>query len=181
MKKQSLNFLAILLLGITVSCHKDTEVLPEATQAGKGTFSCMYDDKVLIIPGAYATYTQDDLTGDFYISIVANHSTTATPQNIYIGFINVFTKGIFPITEGRADIGVSLPNSDYAYRSYSGSVQLTKFDTVNKIVSGTFNTDLVLTSILQQGFLIPKKRPEDKDSISIRSGRFDLPLTKAKY
>lgn len=178
MKQQSLTFLTILLLGTTLSCHKDTETLPQATQAGKGVFACMYDGKVLTIAGAYAGYYNNAYNFNRpNISIVADNSPTSDPKIMYIGLNRITSPGVYLI--GKDGIGIeAILNTDSLYdryESFSGTIELTVFDTINHLISGKFNAEMVLSS--GGGILQGKTSPIFKDTISIRSGRFDLPLS----
>lgn len=176
MKQQILNFLTVFLLGITLSCHKDTEVLPEATKSGKGVFACMYDGKVINIEGVRAVYSTVGLDNP-KLSIVADYSTVSDPETIYLGINNITKAGAYKLGSAFAGIAVSI-NMEDGYRSYSGTIDITTFDTINHVISGTFNADLLPSStIIQQS----DTEPALKDTLSIRSGRFDLPLSIYYY
>lgn len=183
MKQHSITkLLTIFFFVMMVSCQKDTEILPEATKSGKGVFACMYDGKIFNAESiyAFADYYNNRLSNYLpVISIVAYNSTTSAPETIYLTLNEINSPGVYPIGGSNANISVML-NKDNNYHSYSyaGSIELTTIDTINHVVSGTFSGDLFLyTKSAQQG----ATEISIKDTISIRSGRFDLPLTIHQY
>jgi hypothetical protein len=139
--------------------------LPNATQEGKNTLGCLLNAQ------KYIAYVGSPVTGAKYVkdTIGVEGSRKITDYYVYIGFqitgnpiqigtqnINgMGTYGIFG-TDSTCQ-GISfLQTTTYAI---SGAPQLTKLDTVNHIVSGTFNCI----------FPIPIC-----DTIYITYGRFDF-------
>jgi hypothetical protein len=159
--------------------QKGCGTLPVATQQGTGIFACMYDGNQVNITGAYATYQRDAISGKPFIAIVANNTTTVNPKTIYLHFHNISSSGIFPLGQQKSILIATLPDRDKIYAGFNGTIEITKLDTIGKIISGVFNADLFLSDIL-----IPQGNIDSiqaKDTVLIRSGKFDLPLTVFPY
>lgn len=184
MKLKYITFIAFLTLVLSSfsSCEKkeDFSVLPPETQTGKNTFGCYVEGKKFFggyghhfgIPPVYAHYSskmnlltifadgkfEDGKLGDMGIEIfnpkidislrMSRASFDYYPK-VLPGTGSAITK--FGVTDG-------------------GEIILTKFDTINKIVSGRFN-------MIGKG-AVDIDNFTGSDSIRITEGRFDVKITQ---
>jgi hypothetical protein len=113
------------------------------------------------LPGAYATYTGNILT----ITGSQVQGTSATFLNITI--LNVTGTGEFRLGsdsgQGAGTYGTSANEQWTTTETETGTVKITKFDTQNKIVSGTFSFKCKNPN--------PSATPQIRD---ITDGRFDV-------
>ena len=147
--KRTLLFFALALLTTSIlvtGCKKDENPADGGnTQTGAGTMSAKIDGQswsstsIPGLPGAYATYTGNILT----ITGSQLQGTSATFLNITI--VNVTGTGEFRLgtdsAQGAGTYGTS-GTSDGQWTTTdteTGTVRITKLDTQNKIVSGTFS------------------------------------------
>jgi hypothetical protein len=170
--KQTLLFFALALLTTSIlvtGCKKDENPADGGsgggnTQTGAGTMSAKIDGQswsstsIPGLPGAYATYTGNILT----ITGSQLQGTSATFLNITI--VNVTGTGEFRLpAQGVGTYGTS-GTSDGQWTTTdteTGTVRITKLDTQNKIVSGTFSFKC--------------KNPSANPQIrNITDGRFDV-------
>jgi hypothetical protein len=173
MKKQSV-FLLVSLLSFILfaagSCEKEDEEpqLPPITQTGEDTFGCMVDGEVWM-PKAYDLFPMKHVVlervdderiwhigarqgsaSNFYFSIYED--------SLKVGKISI------PVDESN-DVGIyhasqHFDNSSFRWNDeLPGELIITRLDTINKIISGTFWFDL-----LNSG----------NEKVEIRDGRFDL-------
>lgn len=163
-----------LVLFTFSSCKKeDFSVLPAETQSGKNTFGC-YVNGEMYFGGYYP------VTGTHALSAEYMRNTKKLIVNSY-GKIDEIAAGILyfeidsPMEKKQQliNLGYYLPeNSNLSFFQYSvinnGEIYLTKFDTINKIVSGKFGF-IGKTSDASFNF-------HGNDSINITKGRFDLKL-----
>jgi len=163
----------LLFLSSFSSCKKeDLNVLPQETQTGANTFGCMLNGQLYLggyfpitgaipLSAAYISKSKkiiidaygkinNKAAGTMYFEI--NNPVQGTTQNLSLAYYSPHT------------------SSDYFYylAFNETGVYLTKFDTINKIVSGNFN------------FLGRSADPlfhfSGNDSIQITQGRFDIKL-----
>jgi hypothetical protein len=151
---------------LVFSCIKSPSTsisFPSATQSGKNTFGC-YIDGVPFIPYSTlygnvipisVTYYYDSTAFDYdqtppgYFSIEG--IDVLAPQKMNGDFsiqkVGLFTTGQYPISGPlncpnplQCDAGgyENSPTEDY-YFIDSGMLNITRLDTLNKIISGTFN------------------------------------------
>ena len=159
--------LLLLLLG-TEGCKKDMpapinelDKLPPATQTGQGTFGCLINGK------AYITKSSSQVGAVYQLSFL-QFGADYPDHNIGI-LINkapIINK-VYDLT----NLGESLchfnSRSDSKYCDYPpqnttyGHVIITTFDTLKKVVSGTFEFATYVSPY---------------DTIRVTNGRFDLPL-----
>ena len=178
-----------LLLGISLillcsSCKKNKPVnpidqLPPETQTGANTFGCLVDGKVFLPKGdpfggpiKKAQYQFVNGKQGFGISGSLSDGNESKLVGI-IGDSITITMGTFNLTSlnlGKFRGGYSYMNltmaSPMQYETNEinrGELRITKFDTVNQIVSGTFWFDAKNSSGL---------------IVQVREGRFDLPYVR---
>lgn len=144
-------FISVLFLG---SCKKEVTELPPATQTGANTFGAMVDGKIWV-PQGFASIPSNNLLearllgNNFYIT-AQNFSSSPTETEFDIAVIGVTGPGTYSLNSN-----VNHPTSFASYGYYvkrnlspinewitsatfTGSVNLTKVDTINHIISGTF-------------------------------------------
>lgn len=170
----------VVVLGFT-ACSKDVEELPPATQTGANTFGARVKGELWMPQGFGVVPTAPILEarygGNNAVFINArNFGSSPDESEIEIYLQNITGPGVFLLNQAT---GVYPNNSaSYAYyverrirpenewitnASYTGRVEVTRFDTVNHIISGTFE----FQAINMYG------TPEP---ISITEGRFDVKI-----
>lgn len=163
----------ILLLStlfIFVSCDKDNDKpqnpidqLPSATQTGANTFGCLINGEPFVVSNTSqqtAIYQGgilqigggiDSADKDISVSIILEN-----PLNINTNYL----LANFPIHSAKFRKREGAINCNYNYEdTYQGKIILTNIDTVNYIVSGTFEFSTF---------------NENCQDIKITDGRFDL-------
>ncbi len=152
-----LAFSFLLFTGMQCKKTSDTtkkEVLPAETQTGKQTFGCLVNGQVWLPKGKSL---QPGLTASIQFDIL-NLSASKGDEFIGIGIRNLNGTGSYNLV----DFDSLYAKGDSVYNRISGVVLITRYDTVNQILSGTFNF----------------KASNDKDIINITEGRFDIVFTK---
>jgi hypothetical protein len=173
MKKQSL-YLIVTLLSFVLctagSCEKDEEPqLPPITQTGAGTFGCLVNGKVLIAKnwpfgstiGASNNQWEDKrwiiegVGEDYTVIIEICKDSVLKGKSVLIG-----------IPEESCSNGKiyfkNYPSNTATFQTSNtdiGEILITRYDTVERIISGTFYFDVVNSS---------------GEKIGIRDGRFDV-------
>jgi hypothetical protein len=177
MKAHILKLAAILLLFTVVShsCEKeDTNKLPPETQEGKNTFGCYINDDLFVrirkynSPGAvYYRETKGLFLGCSYLSepsidLYIENPREAEYNPLIFGYISHSGTNKFWQFVGEN----------------TGSVFLTKFDTINRIVSGTFEFSArSAKGATGYGFVRMGNVVYVGDStVHITKGRFDIKL-----
>lgn len=173
--------LILLLTTFTFSCcNKDDNPtpanpisqLPPATQTGANTFGCLLDGQVFIPGGGTNPLdcVYQFVNGGYYFALQGNkRDSDNNLLRISIGTINlqIAQNNIYQLKEqqdgnsvGRFSVN-GLPS--YTSSNYTGELKITKLDTQNQIVSGTFWFDV-----------------KDQNNVihQIRDGRFDMQYTQ---
>ncbi len=178
-------YILMLAFASCKSCKKEVNPLPPETQTGANTFGCLIDGQPYIpngsggfggakpITGGYAytpqscsskydvwvtTYRKDGWDFSIYLENVGNktgkyplkYTTPGAPTILCPPNHAIFYKYISP-----SETAVYATDSEY-----TGEVTITRADTVNKIVSGTF--------------FFKARRPATGETIEITNGRFDV-------
>lgn len=181
------NRLTILLLAlIFLSCRREQVPnlsLPPNTQTGQNTLGFFVENKVWTNYGrrcAIAGCNDNKVSaefykqpnGDFILSLGAAYSVSSQTIDQSFGFVttNITKPGTFALDSslGHQVLYVASHYSQ-SYKDYKNSLPnkfvltITKFDTTNKIVAGTFN------GVLYNRFNLA-------DSVLIKDGRFDAQL-----
>lgn len=169
--------LFVLAIGFTLfgmQCEKD-QVLPAATQTGKNTFGYKINGEIVVpkkgwTPGLplsqKATYYYNVSTNSYDVLINSVH-TANKPYR----YLHISTKEIL-LEEKTYEIGEeNITNVFYANYSFTdsptyatsaqakGQINITHFDEINRIISGTFWFDAL---------------DLNGAKVEIREGRFDL-------
>lgn len=179
-----LNKLSLLLtLLLLLACKKDEMVLlPSATMTGADTMGAIVNHRAWVANGGTGFQPLEPVEGGYQ----GNYSFDETRNNVFIrtyrkddtGFQlylrDVSKPGEYPLNSSTNLIGGELkqpqnygayyvPGKVYMTNSrYTGVVIITRADTINKIVSGTFAFKAV----------------HGQDSVSVTSGRFDVSTFK---
>ena len=154
------------MLVLLVGCHKDEgSPLPKATQTGENTFGCLVDGKAFgpLPPQGITSSRRKPLEASLYrtdllISARGN-------GGVDFALRNAFQPGTYPIREtNSASYGRYAFGSDdyYTDGAHTGTVTLTRMDTVAKVASGTFQ----FTALNYQS----------GKTVAITEGRFDVRL-----
>lgn len=154
MNKKAIIILFITLPFICLVCRKDSEIdpkLPPATQEGKNTFGCKVNGKVWLPDiRKYTFYVIDELEANYYtydsnMYIHAIYWTNDIQESIYLSLQTFSGEGKYYLrTKYKADHGYFFREIDSVSKIYytndtiGGQVEITKFDTINQIVSGIF-------------------------------------------
>ncbi len=163
-------YILILSLFFLTGCKENSNIqLPPATQTGKGILGCLVNGEVFIAQGGFIGGV-DDLTISvakdvFALGGTALGSDTEIDGNLYLQFYdnyNIYNQKTFPLINKTDRVGMFRNSADKTFTTgedrYIGELIITKLDTANHIVSGTFWFDAV---------------SEDGEVIEVREGRFD--------
>jgi hypothetical protein len=153
MKKYLLLFLALFIIFL-VSCKKDVTELPPATQTGANTFGCKVDGNFWVPAGfgiiSTAPILEARLAGNSLFLNARNFSSSPTETEFELYVQNITAPGVYQL---NTTLGAPNPFASYAYyvhrkitpdnewmtsAEYTGTVNITRIDTVNLIISGTF-------------------------------------------
>lgn len=179
-------FLITAIMVTLFSCRKGgipTLSLPAITESGQNTFGFKLDNKVWTNYGRRCTiagcndnkvsaYLYKQPNGDFDLGITADYTVTSetVDQSFAIYTTNVTTTGTF-LLDSNLKRGMTFVASRYnqSYKEFNNKsinkcfLTITKFDTTNKIIAGTFKGVLYNPS-------------NNNDSTKIEEGRFDAQL-----
>ncbi len=182
----TLKLFLITLLFTFISCEDkvDFSVLPGETQSGNNTFGCRVDGKIFI-GNIYTTWQQAPLFVEYHREIdLLLISADGKFEDGKMGNMSM------EIYHPKVDIPLNMDNGSFKcsywtnhetksqeyfalYSDFTAESELiiTKFDTVNKIVSGKFS---------MKGSLLPYSKPSigcfESDTIQITEGKFDLKI-----
>ncbi len=177
MKKLLAICTSLLLL---TACNKKVTELPPATQTGANTFGAKVNGELWVPKGFAGIPANDALQVRFlanmnmYINAM-DFSKSPTEKEFEIFIQNVTGPGTYQL---NTSVTYPTTNASYAYyvkrtltpqeewitsSIYTGSVTITKLDIPNKIVSGTFQFNLVNIYNAAQ-------------TLSVTEGRFDIKI-----
>ncbi|MFV0606895.1 MAG: hypothetical protein ACK5NK_13760 [Niabella sp.] len=168
-------FLSVYALFLAGSCDKEDEdpQLPPITQTGVGTFGCLVDGEIWIPELAIAFPTQPkvsaELIREFGYQMWEIGASQGAQSSFYFGIyedslklgkINISANEIYGNGIGLYYFSKTYDRASFAWQEdLFEQFYITKLDTINKIISGTFAFDAVNLS---------------NDTVKIREGRFDL-------
>lgn len=164
-------FLLLLSFGLFASCkdrEPDPNVLPEATQTGANTGGALVDGKVWVAkieypdlnPGGNNTQ-YEYVNGEYKLKVVLRQINNVNSSiGFYISDISDITTTSYTLANDsfRATFSYKLLEDYFTDNENSGTLTITKFDKVNKTVSGTFSY---------------KAKNSNGQVVTISEGRFD--------
>ena len=175
--KNEILALSFILL-ISSSCQHDLkdETLPPITQTGQNTFGCLINGNVWINEGMTGSSG-----GNFWAFVTSNYfkmtaiRRNSNPTTIYQSFgfdiespIHV---GKYILNKGTQYAGFEDDITHCPYKTDSISslqtLEITKYDSINHIIAGTFNFQAMKKSSVQNTY-------NCDSTINITEGRFDL-------
>lgn len=153
MKSHLIWSLAIICLA-TASCKKDVGELPPITQSGANTFGCKIDGSIWVPAGFGIVPTTPILEArmagtELYIN-ARNFSSSPTESEFEIYIKDLNGTGSYNLNTGASHPDYSNNYAYYVHRKYTpdnewvttppytGTITITKVDTSNHFVSGTF-------------------------------------------
>ncbi len=171
--------LLLLLSLLDTSCRKHKPLvaqLPPATQEGRGTFGFLVDGQVFKPKGSsfggpiLSCVYQFHKRGYYFQLAAQNQSTILRGVSIHTDSMYIEEGRIFKIEDYYKKGGASGRYSTYDNNSgmfteymttqiKNGELKISKLDTINRIVSGTFWFDAV---------------NKEGQKVQVREGRFDL-------
>jgi hypothetical protein len=143
------------LFALLISCKKEVTELPAATQTGANTFGAKVDGSFFVPQGFGGLPANDILEarwiGNDFLVIARNFSSSPNEKEMEIFLKNAKNGGTFTL-----NTTLSYPTTAASYGYYvkrnvnpefewmtsattTGTVTLTRVDTVQRIVSGTFS------------------------------------------
>lgn len=167
--------LGFLLLN-AASCTKDNGTLPPETQEGKNTFGCLVNEKVWLYGGFSFPRTNLGITIDEnQFSIYALKVDNKINQTVSVYIKSPLAIGFYKLNDINHIAKFIDEESNCYYQtdsiSSTGTLEITKYDSINKIVSGNFS------------FKALKFNPDNNENIiscdsivSITDGRFDIKI-----
>lgn len=173
-------FMLLLLLPLilTTSCKKDEmDLLPEATQVGADTMGAIVNRRAWVANGGTGFSAPDPVEGGYYEAfydstrnnvLINAYRKDKTSFQFYLKDVSKPGEYLLNSTTNLVGGELKQPQNYGAYvepgkvymtnSRYTGMVIITRADTVNGIVSGTFAFKAV----------------HGQDSVSVTSGRFDV-------
>jgi len=176
--KISFGLKIILALAMLFSCKKELSELPPATQTGANTFGCKVDGQFWvpagfgIVPTAAILEARRSADGELYIN-ARNFSSSPreTEFEFYIKGVTAAGNYLLNTTTGYPGRAVNYgyyvhrrftPDNEWITSAdYTGSVTITKIDTVSHFVSGRFSFNAIN--------LYNSPKP-----LAVTEGRFDI-------
>ena len=172
--------LSSLFVAVLFSCKKKVDELPEPTQIGANTFGARVDGNLWVPQGFGIAPTAPILEASYAVQggvvliNARNFGSSPTETEIELYLTNVTGAGTFQLNQSTQ----KYPNQTGNYAYYierrfmprnewittpqaTGSVQITKFDTTAKIISGTFGFSAANTDGSSQ-------------RLNVTEGRFDI-------
>jgi len=160
----------LLLPLLAVECYDEpfAPKLPQATQTGEGMMAAKVNGVVWIATGGLIgdnpSATYGNITGRLDIGGRYKHNEGISSMSITVS--NVFNEtvyyawGLSTFQDGTR-IYFDSPTHEWcqAHRSNPGIVEITRLDTIEQIISGTFDFDGIC---------------ENGDTVKVRQGRFDV-------
>lgn len=175
--KLTILLLIFLLINSSSCTHENNEeTLPPITQTGQNTFGCLVNGVVWRNEGsaAFASTNLNVTAGSKILKIGALKNANNIDQVVFITINTPISvvKYFFNTENQQAGFNDMVDSCYYTTDSISstGTLEITKFDTINYIVSGIFNFKASKYSNL--GKLLSKGTCDS--TINITEGRFDF-------
>lgn len=170
-------FLFAFFLFAAGSCEKEDEnpQLPSITQTGEDTFGCLVDGKVwtpeLVIAFPTQSKVSAELIREFGYQMWEIGASQGAESSFYFGFyadslklgkINISADEMYGNGIGLYYFSKNYDRASFVWQeNLFEQFYITKLDTINKVISGTFAFDAV--NLLG-------------DTVKIREGRFDIKI-----
>lgn len=172
--KKTLAVLSLSILFLS-ACKKDVSELPAATQEGANTFGAKVDG-ALWIPQQFSVFAGTILEarwlpGNQFTVKARNFASSPTETEFELFMDNFTGVGTYPLNQTTpiypdesASYGYFIKrkfmplNEWVTNAAHTGVIQVTRYDTTKKIISGTFQFNAVAT---------------DSTTLSVTEGRFD--------
>ncbi|KAA0989071.1 DUF6252 family protein [Dyadobacter aurulentus] len=150
MTKLQLILIAMTVASLIHSC-KPKQILPEPTQEGLNTFGVKIDGKVWLPKGSFDFFGASKLHSSYYehlgsLGITAQKATNQEVLKLVVLDIRSVGSYKLNVDDKRASkteySGKLVDDEYFAYAGGTNTVNITRFDTVNKVISGTFEVQL---------------------------------------
>lgn len=181
MKKMMLLTLTAFLLLALAACSKKVKELPEATDNGSNTFGAKVDGQMWapksfgLVSGAAILEARYSTNRDIFIN-ARNFASSPVETEFEIYLQHVVEPGVYQLNTGTNKYPGH--SASYAYfvkrnvtplnewitnNQYTGSVTITKSDTVNRIIAGTFQFNAI-------------NQYNTPQVLAVTEGRFDIKI-----
>ena len=136
-------FLLALTFAFATACKKEeADALPKTTQTGQHTFGCLINGQAFLPKKAEEDIMQARPAEPFvtyYYKRTLNLSASGNGHRIHIALPGLVRPGTYPLGQLRHGCYTTAPETYYTDDStHTGSVLLSRFDTVARIAAGTF-------------------------------------------
>jgi len=176
-------FLFFVAIALTSCWHEMPKLrLPEKTMEGKNTLGCLVNKRVWSNYGTRCyTFGCDTINlsseiyknsqGDFQLTIQASYTVTK-PHRIFQDvrlLVQEFKgEGIYVMSDGTMQFDDREKERRYSSDgSRPATVLITKYDSINRIISGEFSG------------VLPNRNGSAPENVEITEGRFDLTFQKS--
>lgn len=172
--KQLFIALAAFITSTSLSCQKEKDDLPKATEDGKNTFGCKIDGKLFIpektitypaMPPLRSFYGESDGYFELRVSEDTDEANNGLQRYMIFKLYNLEIGGNTLNEENKVLVIISEGDqSDNRYETNTtigGTLNITRLDTVANIISGTFTFNAGLIS-------------DNSKILSVTEGRFDV-------
>jgi hypothetical protein len=172
MKKE---FVILLVSAFLISCDN---VLPFPTKSGRNIFGWKADGIKLKTPKVHLLKDNPIIAQMTDSSVFIYGKDYDARISVYMSISHIIGKGTYQLdsTNEAYYVDNNYPGKTYkTTEKYRGSVTITKFDTKNRIVSGTFS----FKAVKLDNSVYPNKL-DTTNVIEVTRGRFDVDLNKLK-
>jgi hypothetical protein len=165
--------LGVLFAFLFISCKKTVDELPPVTQTGADTFGAKVNGNYFV-PQGFGPFPANNLlqarimpNNDIFIN-ARNFASSPNEKEFELYIKNAATPGVYPLN-GTGSYGYYVkrtltPENEWKTNAtYTGTINLTVIDRVNKFVSGTFEFDAININ-------------NDPEPLTVTEGRFDIIL-----
>jgi hypothetical protein len=182
MKITIIKYSIIIMILALNACDKKkdtTPVLPPETQEGKNTFGCLVDNKIWINEGSSQFSVENIIINHLFNGLSLNIYNIDDKQKInesmWITIQQPIKTGLYNMKSTAIQAGLSNATNQCYYRTDTsqnvGMLEITKYDTIQKIISGRFNFNVHL--YYHQSFN-DNSNDTFKTILTITEGRFDI-------
>lgn len=145
-------------------------ILPLSTNSGKNIFGCKIDGQALKTKKNFNILKDFPISAGNFVDSTFYVSGTDYNDDLYVelNLRNLSKKGKYKLDNFNTGFFRSSGYSRKRYTTnskYTGNINITRFDTKNKIISGTFEFEAV-------------NRNDSTDVVKVTRGRFDVNINK---